>query len=117
MAKRVMQIRYYGNTNSNNQPSVLKEDLRTNKEHPLINGEVFDKYKPITQLGIQTLPGTRVYLNNNEEFPVIIGSTGIYELELEGISSITNLHFDSALLNAINSGSNGFLIVDIVYEA
>ena len=42
MAKRVMQIRYYGNTNSNNQPSVLKEDLRTNKEHPLINGEVFD---------------------------------------------------------------------------
>lgn len=117
MAKRVMQIRYYGNENSNNQPSVLMKDLKIDKKHPLISGEVFDKYKPITQLGIQTLPGARIYLNNNEEFPVIIGSTGIYELELEGISSITNLHFDSALLNAIKSGSNKYLIVDIVYEA
>lgn len=117
MAKHVMQVRYYGNTNPNNQPSALTENLSNVTEHPLVTGSIFEKYKPITQLGIQALPGTRIYLNNGEEYPIIIGSTGIYELELEGISNITSLHFDSALINTINSGSNGYLIVDIVYEA
>jgi hypothetical protein len=40
------------------------------------------------------LPGTRFYLNNNIEAPVIVGPTGIYELDLENISEINNLYFD-----------------------
>jgi hypothetical protein len=30
------------------------------------------------------MPGVRMYLNNNTIGPVIIGSTGIYQLDLEG---------------------------------
>jgi hypothetical protein len=67
----------------------------------LNKGTVFTKYLPFTQLGIQSLPGTRFYLNDNIEGPVILGSTGIYELELEGISKISSLKFDSKSLKLI----------------
>ena len=87
MAKHIMQFRYYDENHSNNQPENLKLSQ-------LVNGEVFSKYLPFTQLGIQSLPGTRFYLNDNIEGPVILGSTGIYELELEGISKISSLKFD-----------------------
>ena len=80
MAKQIMQFRYYGKDHTNNQPEGIS--IETLKK----NGGIFKDYLPFTQLGIQTLPGTRFYLNNNEEAPIIIGSTGIYELELEGIS-------------------------------
>jgi hypothetical protein len=43
---------------------------------------------PIVHLGIQTLPGTKVYLNSNMDAPVIIGATGIYELDLEGTTGL-----------------------------
>lgn len=110
MAKHIMQFRYYDEGNSNNQP----EGLKLNQ---LVNGEeVFSKYLPFTQLGIQSLPGTRFYLNKNIEGPVIIGTTGIYELELEGISKISSLKFDSKSLNLIKNNPNGYLIIDVIYE-
>lgn len=110
MAKHIMQFRYYSDEQSdNNQPKDLKaEDLE--------KGTVFSKYTPITQLGIQALPGTRFYLNGNIEGPVIIGSTGIYELELEGISKINSLKFDFKSLDLIAKNPNAFLIIDVIYE-
>ena len=76
MAKHIMQFRYYGDNHIDNQPrGIIKEQLTQ-------NGGIFTKYLPFTQLGIQTLPGSRFYLNNAES-PIIVGSTGIYELELE----------------------------------
>jgi hypothetical protein len=80
------------------------------------NGGAFTEYLPFTQLGIQTLPGTRFYLNNNEIGPVIIGSTGIYELDLNGLSKITALSFDQKSVQAVSSNNNAFLIIDIIYE-
>ena len=109
MAKHIMQFRYYDENHSNNQPENLKLSQ-------LINGEVFSKYLPFTQLGIQSLPGTRFYLNDNIEGPVILGTTGIYELELEGISKINSLKFDSKSLNLIKNNPNGYLIIDVIYE-
>jgi hypothetical protein len=70
---------------------------------------------PISQLGIQSLPGTKFYLNNSND-PIIIGHTGIYELNLEGMAEITALAFDSKSIEAINGNYNSFLIVDIIYE-
>ena len=78
MAKQIMQFRYYAEGNSKNQP-------RTINKAKLSSGSVFSNYFPITQLGIQALPGTKFYLNNSTT-PIIIGSTGIYELDLEGLS-------------------------------
>lgn len=110
MAKHIMQFRYYDDEQvDNNQPKDLKrKDLET--------GAIFSKYTPITQLGIQALPGTRFILNENIEGPVIIGSTGIYELDLEGISKINSLRFDSKSLDLIAKNPNAFLIIDIIYE-
>ena len=45
-------------------------------------------YSPIIHLGIQTLPGTKIYLNGFYDAPIIIGATGIYELDLEGTTGL-----------------------------
>ena len=111
MAKHIMQFRYYNDEQgNNNQP----EDLNAES---LNKGTIFAKYLPFTQLGIQALPGTRFFLNDNHEGPVIIGSTGIYELELEGITKINSLKFDSKSLKLIADNPNAFLIIDVIYES
>ena len=108
MANKIMQFRYYGEKVSNNQPSNISASN-------LASGHIFSGYLPITQLGIQTLPGTKFYLNNSI-YPVVIGSTGIYELDLKGVTQITEIHFDKRSLNLINENNNAYLIVDIIAE-
>lgn len=108
MANKIMQFRYYGEKVSNNQPSNISASN-------LASGHIFSGYLPITQLGIQTLPGTKFYLNNSI-YPVVIGSTGIYELDLKGITQITEIHFDKHSLNLINENNNAYLIVDIIAD-
>ena len=75
MAKKVKQFRYYNNTSSNNYPSNIVN------YRSLISGTAFSDFIPIYQLGIQSLPGTKFYLNGATN-PIIIGNTGIYELDL-----------------------------------
>jgi predicted nucleic acid-binding Zn-ribbon protein len=53
------------------------------------------------QIGIQTMPGVKFYLNNSIE-PIIVGSTGIYELNVENLTEITALSFDTTSINMIN---------------
>lgn len=111
MAKSIMQFRYYDVNAQKNYPSDI---TRGN----LINGQFFENYCPITQLGIQSLPGTKFYLNDDGAItPVIIGSTGIYELNLEGLSEITRLSFDEDSIQAIESNSGAYLIIDIIYSS
>lgn len=109
MAKHINQIRYYGDGNSKNYPTGLTLSN-------LQSGSVFHNTLPIVQLGIQTLPGMKIFINNHTN-PVVIGQTGIYELNVDGISYITDLRFDSATLRVINSNQrNAYLIVDYLYE-
>ena len=108
MANKIMQFRYYGEKVSNNQPSNISASN-------LASVHIFSGYLPITQLGIQTLPGTKFYLNNSI-YPVVIGSTGIYELDLKGVTQITEIHFDKRSLNLINENNNAYLIVDIIAD-
>jgi len=110
MAKKIMQFRYYGENNDKNQPYNI------NKQS-LASGSIFSEHQclPIVQLGIQTVPGSKFYLNNGTT-PIIIGSTGIYELDLDGVSSITQLSFDPASITALDGNLNGYLIVDIICD-
>lgn len=102
----IMQFRYYGDNDTRNQPtSVKKKDL--------FDGKIFSGYLPITKLGIQTLPGTKFYLNNSTS-PIIVGYTGIYEIDLTNISTINSLSFDISSLRAIEGNSNAYLIIDIL---
>lgn len=110
MDKHIMQFRYYEDNHTNNQPVKLNADS-------LVDGTVFAKYLPFTRLGIQALPGTRFYLNDNIESPIIVGPTGIYELELKGIFKISSLKFDSKSLKSIADNPNTFLIIDVIYES
>lgn len=109
MAKQVKQFRFYQHNNTEkNYPSGIHY-------RNLTSGSIFSDYMPITQLGIQSLPGTKFYLNQSQ-IPIIIGHTGIYELNLEGLSEITSLRFDPKSIDAISGNANSFLIVDIIYE-
>lgn len=113
MAKKVKQFRYYAdntslNSNNKNYPETLKF-------RQLISGSVFSAYMPIVQLGIQSVPGTKFYLNGSNN-PIIIGNTGIYELDLQGLSQINSLQFDANSVTFINDNDTAYLIVDIIYE-
>ena len=81
----------------------LSNNERADKNQPfdltyakLVDGSVFDTPScyPIVQLGIQTLPGTKFYLNNSIE-PIIVGYTGIYELDLDNQTEIFKLTFNN----------------------
>lgn len=110
MAKKIMQFRYYGDEDSRNQPKNSENKISRAK---LASGSVFTGYLPITQLGIQALPGTRFYLNNSTT-PIIIGSTGIYELDLEGLSEITKLSFELSSIDNIIKTPAAYLIIDTI---
>lgn len=109
MAKYVNQVRYYGDANSKNSSGDV--NIRS-----LQSGSIFHSTLPIVQLGIQTLPGMKVYINNHTN-PVVVGQTGIYELNIDGISYITDLRFDGQTLTTINNKTNNaYLIIDYIYE-
>lgn len=105
--KQIKQFRYYGSMSNRNYPSDMSYgDLRV--------GNIFKNLGVVTHLGIQAAPGTLFYLNNSQH-PIRVGSTGIYELDLEGMGQISAIRFDQATLDLIEEGTNG-LLIDIVYE-
>lgn len=107
--KKIGQVRFYSDKNNKNYPSASKVTRQS-----LQAGTLFNNLN-IVQLGIQTLPGTKFYLNHHAT-PVIIGATGIYELDLDGLTYMNGLQFDRASLDIINSNDAVYLIVDYVYE-
>lgn len=129
MAKYITQLRYYGDNNSRNYPSDLKAN-------DLLYGRAFVDYSPIIQLGIQTSPtieynnakGEKVIIHpsfyiNGGTSPIQIGKTGIYELDLTGLSTIEELIFSKDFIDAINAynsqnaGEGAHLMVDLIYES
>jgi ATP-dependent exoDNAse (exonuclease V) beta subunit len=75
MAKAVKQFRYYGEGNTKNSERTSRETLQ--------NGDLFKNYT-ILQLGIQTLPGTKFYLNEGTEAEInIIEKSSKEELDEE----------------------------------
>lgn len=92
--KRIAQFRFQGGTlgpdgiwyyHESNYPADLDRDT-------LVFGNIFQKLGPVSHLGIQAPPGTRFFLNHSV-FPIMVGDTGIYELNLEGIGRITSIQF------------------------
>lgn len=108
MAKKIKQFRYYAPGSDENSPGDLTY------QH-LQSGSAFARYLPILKLGIQGLPGTKFYINNSVD-PVIIGSTGLYELDLAGNTQITALSFSPTSISEIVNNNNAYLLVDIIYD-
>lgn len=116
MRKVLKQFRYYG-------PEYIEgltypADISKEK---LSRGDIFFNSPSlmsatIASLGIQTIPGVKFYLNDSVD-PIIIGSTGIYELNLTDNYEISSLRFDGKSLDLIGSyNGDAYLIIDIVYN-
>ena len=121
MAKRIKQYRYYNDNKdgaTKNQPSqVVGEDgvtQPTTYKH-YVSGLVFGSNFPVLQLGIQALPGTKFYLNNAVD-PIIIGLTGIWEIDLDGQTEITAIQIDNQSIQNIRDNNNAYLIIDVIYD-
>lgn len=112
MAKQIIQFRYYNDDNNNDNQPVGKKYIDFCKD-----GSVFTPYLPFIKISVQTLPGVRMYLNNDMVNPVIIDSTGIYQLDLEDISEITDLYFNTASMEMIRDNVKGYLIIDVISNA
>lgn len=114
MAKKVMQIRYFGKDHADNYPKDISTDN-------LMDGSVFNDYIPITHLGIQTIPGVCFYLNNSI-YPIIVDATGIFEIDFDDKMEIDSIRVEKDTLenlvynNKDNSIQHGYLIFDIVYD-
>lgn len=132
--KRIAQFRFRGSAfgpdgiwyYNDNYPADLDRDT-------LVFGNIFQKLGPVSQLGIQAPPGTRFYLNHSAS-PIMVGDTGIYELNLEGIGRINAIQFhkddlDDMYKLVIDSNGNVVknngdavwdaadkILVDVVYE-
>lgn len=107
---KLAQIRYYDDNNKLNSDGF---SVYTS----LCGDTAFVKYSPIRHLGVQALPGTRMYLNKSTS-PIIIGATGVYELDIKEDSTaiLHSIRFDINSMKTIRDLPNGFLIIDIVYE-
>ena len=114
MQRYIKQFRYYGKNSTLNTNLDIANKL--NKES-LANGGFINNYTPVVKLGIQTIPGVRFYLNGSDE-AIIIGNSGLFELDLEDRIQITGLRFSPKSIDLIDSlaTANGRLIIDIVYE-
>ena len=116
MAKAVHQFRFYRNDPSEdrNEPSHSEFEA-VGRASVFANGDVFKDYYPFYQLGVQTLPGVMFYLNGSED-PVIVGSTGIYELDMQDGVEIATLQIDGRSLGMIDSATDGYIIIDVLYD-
>lgn len=104
MIRKVGQYRYYGNdSHPDNYPEGMSKAV-------LGSGELFQGMS-ILQLGIQSAGNVRFFLNENPTSSVIIDSTGMYELNVEGMTIITGLQFDT---NTITPSTK--IIIDFIYE-
>lgn len=107
MKKSIQQYRFFAPDSPQNYAIETTEKL--------VDGTFFGEKVPIFQLGIQGLPGTRFYLNDTVT-PVIIGDSGIFEIELgKGITEISKVKFDCASLDAIAKSQDAYLIIDTLY--
>lgn len=105
--KLIRQFRYYGDNDSRNYPTNLNMDQ-------LVYNNIFGGLSSITQMGIQGRPGTTMFLNG-QEYPIIIGETGIFEIDLQNYGQIFSIRFTSESLDAYQIHDDR-LLIDIIYE-
>lgn len=76
----------------------------------------------IYQFGVQTMPGVRFSINSNDtgiganDFKgVMVGQTGIFELDLREVTPINQITFENLAAQLAPFGEMGYLYVDVVY--
>lgn len=138
MGLKIAQFRYYGANNPNakkyNFP-VVTDIYADNYGASLFPYRwTFEKYKNIQSIHIQTIPGLKLYINqdkkssaNHEMLPFIIGPTGNFDIVLRdrilkttqkysNLLAVTGLTIDDNSKKTLDVLENGFLIITIIYK-
>lgn len=114
MSKTIRQYRFYENGNEHNWPSnISKENMY--EGNVFISDSIIQELGMITNLGIQGLPGTKIYINNSKT-PIILGMMGVFELDVSNYDFIYNLRVDFDSASIIENTENGYLIIDAIYD-
>lgn len=110
--KRIMQFRYAGDGALNNSPASGSNAITAEK---LKFKNIFQGYDEISQLGIQGEPGTAFYLNNSD-YSIVLGETGIYEIDLQERGTIHSIGFIANRAFDTYTSGNNQLLIDIIYD-
>lgn len=114
MSKTIKQYRFYGDGNQHNQPqNISKENM--NEGDIFLSDSIIQELGMITNLGIQGLPGTKFYINDNPS-PIILGMMGVFELDLSNYSFIYKIKVDYDSAKTIENTEDGYLIIDTIYN-
>lgn len=114
MAKKFQQFVYM------NKNEVVNKMNATGKENGVDKKNIFLSGQQVYRLGIQGYPGLKFLINKQQisdtsqvSPDLIIGNTGIFEIDLEGTGSyITDLRFSKQEIIDLSSP----IIIDIMYE-
>ena len=107
MNQSFQQFIYNNAQSSKNYPPDLTKEA-------LISGNFLPANKTISQLGVRALPGTKFYLNDGA-IPIIVGFTGLFEIDLTDGGSIGKMTIDAASLERIEDNDSAYLVIDIAY--
>ncbi len=121
MSIHIGQYRYYGYKNkfSHNNFPAIPNNLSYNESNQYPKIFSFEKYNNIKNIKIQTVPGTKIFLNNNN--PIIIGRTGILNINPSEYSNnkilkIYGISLDNSSKITLNNLDNGYIIITFIYE-
>lgn len=85
----------------------------------LINKNIFGEDMSsirVRALGIQSLPGTKFYLNESD-YPLIIGATGLFEIPFSSNIIIASLRIENKSIEAIKNNPSAVVIIDTIQES
>lgn len=75
-----------------------------------------DTSHSITQISIQSIPGTKIYFNGETSLPIIIGATGLFEINASSNFIITKIVVPADSLNLIANNPAAGLIIDTIEQ-
>lgn len=77
------------------------------------SGSAFQKGVPIVKLTIYGPPTTSFYINDSIT-PIVIGTSGVFNIDLKNQTKITSLFFDFDCLNNLQESDN--IVVNAIYN-
>ena len=97
------------------------DNIKFEWENGVIKSIIFDKMPTsgIKRIGIQTIPGVEFSINDSPLSNIVIGPSGIFELDVEASGSIVgkiDLIENTLLRYFEGDSSTAYLIMDVIYE-
>lgn len=102
VTKKIAQVRSLANENIVDINPKIEKAI---SEHKDGNGLLYE-------IGVQTLPGLILDINNN---PVIIGRTGIFNLNTENFGEMVSIKIVTEEGRDITTSNNFYFILDMIF--